>query len=54
MDDAFSGYNLDIQIASQTKAASITDKFLKLDRKQTYIADLISHHIQSKGNEWGQ
>lgn len=50
MDDAFTGYNLDIQIASETKAATIRPKFQELDRKDSYIADLISHHIQSKGN----
>ena len=52
--DFFSGYNLDIAIASNNSFARISKKFQELDRMNTYLPGLISHHIEHNQNGWGK
>ena len=54
MDTAFSGYNLDIQLASNSTCASLTKKFTQEDNMGSYFPGLISHHIEHSGNDWGK
>ena len=54
MDDAFSGYNLDIELASNNSFAKMSKKFMEVDRMNVYFPNLIAHHIEHNGNDWGK
>ena len=45
MADAFSGYNLNISLATEHSFASLSSKFSQLDSKNTYLPNIISHHV---------
>ena len=54
MSDAFSGYNLNITLASNNSFASMTPKFLELDKRNYHFPIIISHHVEHNGNTWGK
>ena len=54
MAQLFSGYNLDIELASNNSFVKINKKFIEVDRMNTYLQGLIAHHIEHKDNDWGK
>jgi hypothetical protein len=53
MSDTFSGYNLNITLASNNTIASISRKFEILDRHNSYFPNIISHYIEPRDNSVG-
>jgi hypothetical protein len=54
MSSTFSGYNLNITVASNNSWADITQKWHLLDRKEAYYPGLISHYVEPKDNSVGR
>ena len=56
MSLSFSGYNLDIKVASPNSSnyATVTNKFIQLDRRGGYIPNIISHFVEQNGNGVGK
>ena len=53
MADTFSGYNLNITLASESNLASMTRKWQILDRSLNYFPNIISHYVEQKDNTVG-
>jgi hypothetical protein len=45
LDNMFSGYNLDLSIASNNTFARLNKKLLQIDRKPAYLPNIISHQV---------
>ena len=54
MANLFAGYNLNISLLTKHEMATMTNKFLELDRKNAHLPNLISHYVEHKGNTWGK
>jgi hypothetical protein len=54
MDRSFSGYNLNITLATNNSFASLTRKWDTLDRRGGYYPGIISHYIEPKDNGVGR
>lgn len=50
----FSGYNLDITLASKNTFAVLNKKLTEIDRHDGYFPDIISHYVEHDGNNWGK
>ena len=54
LDTLFSGYNLDISLASKNSFAILNKKITELDRPDGYFPNIISHYVEHNGNNWGK
>lgn len=54
IDGFFSGYNLDLTVASNNTFARLNKKLTQTDNKTGYYPNVISHHIEHNGNNWGK
>lgn len=54
LDDLFTGYNLDLSLASNHSFALLTKKMTLLDQKDGYFPNIISHYVEHDGNNWGK
>ena len=51
---SFSGFNLDIQLTSNNTFATMSKKLRELDRRNSYIFEMVSHYIEKKDNTVGK
>jgi hypothetical protein len=54
VSEIFSGYNLDIKLASNNSFASVTEKLIQLDKRGAYLPNIIAHQVEKNGNTWGK
>lgn len=54
LDTLFSGYNLDLTLASKNSFAMLNKKLTELDRLNGYFPNIISHYVEHVGNNWGK
>lgn len=54
MDDYFSGYNLNFTLASNNTFATVKNRLTKIDERNVYYPNIISHYVEHDGNDWGK
>jgi len=54
MDESFSGYNLEIELTSNNTFATLSKKLVELDRRNSYLSNMVSHYIEKKDNGVGK
>jgi hypothetical protein len=55
LDNLFSGYNLDLTIATNSSSfARLNKKMELIDTRAGYFPGVISHYVEHRGNNWGK
>jgi hypothetical protein len=54
LDGMFTGYNLDISLATNHSFALLMKKMTLLDSLDGYFPNIISHYVEHDGNNWGK